>query len=413
MTRFVLAWLYEQIGDIDRSLGHLLPAQKANPSYLFPSRSFEALILEWAMLQPGSRRNAAYGLGNLYYDRQRHADAVKVWEVGLEDDPEFAPLFRNLGFAYWNKERNPGRARRAYERAVELAPGDARLIYEFDQLRKRMNDSPEERFAWLAGKLAVVCSRDDFCIEYLSLLNLTEQYEDALALMTGRRFHPWEGGEGKVLTQYQIAHVSLGRKHLEQGNALLALQHFDAAGRPPVNLGEEFHYLQSKADLNYWKGRALSMLGRSQEAQEAYAVSAKEAQDFKEMTLVSYAPSAYYCGLSLLALGQDKEAQELFSAFRQHAENLKFAPAKIDYFATSLPNMLIFEEDLAQRNQIEGLFLQGLSFLQSADRRSAQSCFRQVLNLDCSHLQAREQLRALGCLTFSSPPVANPQHQIS
>jgi hypothetical protein len=59
----------------------------------------------------------------------------------------------------------------------------------------------------------------------------------------------------------------------------------------PPNLGEDFHYLQSRSDLNYWKGRALTMLGRQKEAEEAYAASANEAQDFKEMAVTSYRPS--------------------------------------------------------------------------------------------------------------------------
>jgi tetratricopeptide (TPR) repeat protein len=259
-----------------------------------------------------------------------------------------------------------------------------------------MNDSPEVRLASLENKLDIIVSRDDFCVEYLALLNLTGRHEDALALMVKRRFHPWEGGEGKVLAQYRIAHVSLGRRHLDQGNAAAALEHLDTVDQPPPNLGEEFHYLESRADLNYWRGRALSVLGRLQEAEEAYLASANEVQDFKEMTVTSYSPLTYYRGLSLLALGRDKEAHQLFSALRQYAAELKQLPAKIDYFATSLPNMLVFEEDLTQRNRIEGLFLEGLSLLPSHDYQGARSCFQQVVNLDRSDLQAKEQLRALG-----------------
>jgi tetratricopeptide (TPR) repeat protein len=396
MTKFLLAWLYARTNADARSGDYLLEAQQADPSYFFPSRGFEAQILDWAILQSGSRRNAAYGLGNLYYDRSRHADAIRVWELGVQDDPQFAPLHRNLGFAYWNKGREQAKARRAYERAVELAPNDARLAYECDQLRKRMNDSPEARLASLESKLDIILSRDDFCVEYLALLNLTGRHEDALALMVKRRFHPWEGGEGKVLSQYRIAHVSLGQKHLDQGNAAATLEHLGTVDQPPPNLGEEFHYLESRADVNYWRGRALSVLGRLPEAEEAYLASANEVQDFKEMTVISYSPLTYYRGLSLLALGRDKEAHRLFSALRQYAAELKQLPAKIDYFATSLPNMLVFEEDLTQRNRIEGLFLEGLSLLPSHDYQSARSCFQQVVNLDRSHLQAKEQLRALG-----------------
>jgi tetratricopeptide (TPR) repeat protein len=131
------------------------------------------------MSQPGSRCNAAYGLGNLYYDRRRHADAIRVWEMGLQDDPLFAPLYRNLGLAYWNQERDSTKVGYAYERAAELAPNDARLSYEHDQLRKKLGDSPDTRLARLENKLEVILSRDDFCVQYLSLLNLKERHTSA------------------------------------------------------------------------------------------------------------------------------------------------------------------------------------------------------------------------------------------
>jgi tetratricopeptide (TPR) repeat protein len=392
MTKFVLAWLYSQISDEKRSKSRLADAQQAELSYFFPSRAFEAQVLEWAISQFGSCRNAAYGLGNLYYDRQRHSDAIRIWELGANDDPRFAPLQRNLGLAYWNQKREPRKAYEAYDQALALAPSDARLAYEHDQLRKRLNESPQARLAALEAKLGIVLSRDDFSVEYLSLLNSVGRYQDALTLMFTRRFHPWEGGEGKVLTQYRIARIALGFELLNQGNAALALEHFDGASKPPRNLGEEFHYLQSKAEVNYWRGQALAMLGYAKEAEEAFLSSANEAQDFKEMAVTLHSSSSFYRGLSLRALKRHDEAQQLFSALRQHAEQVKQLPAKIDYFATSLPNMLVFEDDLSRANQIDGLFLEGLAFAGLGRFREAQCCFSQVLALDASHLDARQQL---------------------
>lgn len=393
MTKFVLAWLYSHIGDGQRSKSWLADAQQAEPSYFFPSRAFEAQVLEWAISQPGSCRNAAYGLGNLYYDRRRHTDAIRIWELGANDDPRFAPLQRNLGLAYCNQQREPRKAREAYNQALVLAPSDARLAYEHDQLRKRLNESPEARLEGLEAKLDIVLSRDDFSVEYLSLLNFVGRYQDALTLMFTRHFHPWEGGEGKVLTQYRIARIALGRELLDQGNAALALEHFDGASKPPRNLGEEFHYLQSRAEVNYWRGQALAMLSHEKEAEEAFLSSANEVQDFKEMAVTPHSSSSYYRGLSLRALKRHEEAQQLFSALLPHAEQIKQLPAKIDYFATSLPNMLVFEDDLSRVNQIEGLFLQGLAFTGLGQSRKAQVCFSQVLTLDASHIDARQQLR--------------------
>jgi tetratricopeptide (TPR) repeat protein len=393
MTQFALAWLYSQVGDEKRSKTWLADAQRAEPSYFFPSRPLEAQILDWAISQTGSCRNAAYGLGNLYYDRRRHADAIRIWGLGLNDDPGFAPLQRNLGLAYWNQKREPGKARKAYDQALALAPSDARLAYEHDQLCKRLNEAPETRLKALETKLEVVLSRDDFSVEYLSLLNFVGRHEDALALMTARRFHPWEGGEGKVLAQYRIARIALGCELLNRGNAALALEQFDAASKPPWNLGEEFHCLQSKADVNYWRGQALLLLGQVKAAEEAFLGSANETQDFKEMAVTLYSSATRYRGLSLYALKRDDEARQLFAELRQHAEHVRKLSGQIDYFATSLPNMLVFEDDLSRVNQIEGFFLDGLGLAGLGRTREAQLCFSRVLELDPSHLDARQRLR--------------------
>jgi tetratricopeptide (TPR) repeat protein len=395
MVDFLLAWLYAKLEQPQLSARWLQYAQEASPDFLFPSRAHEAQTLEWALSQPGSRCNAAYGLGNLYYDRKRHADAVKVWELGVQDDPRFASLHRNLGLAYWNQNRDRNKARQAYTHALEVTPGDARLAYEYDQLRKKLNDPPDARLTWLEKNLPLVLNRDDFCVEYLSLLNLQEQYERALELLTTRRFHPWEGGEGKVLAQYRIAQMGLGRKDLQNGKPVTALQRFTAASQPPPNLGEEFHYLQARSDLSYWKGRALEMLGRRAEADAAYTDSANEAQDFKEMAVTSYSAFTYYRGLALRALGRDAEAEKLFSSLRRHGHELQQLPGTIDYFATSLPNMLVFEEDLTQRNRSEGKFLEGLALLELGDPVTAKTLFAEVLDLDRSHYPATDQLRIL------------------
>jgi len=115
--------------------------------------------------------------------------------------------------------------------------------------------------------------------------------------------------------------------------------------------------------------------------------------------VTSYSPFTYYRGLSLLALGRDSEAYQLFSALCQHGQQFQQLPGKIDYFATSLPNMLVFEDDLTQRNLVEGKFLEGLALLQLSDVATARACFREVLDLDPSHYEATDQLRALNVLT--------------
>jgi len=68
------------------------------------------------------------------------------------------------------------------------------------------------------------------------------------------------------------------------------------------------------------------------------------------------------------------------------------AEVKIDYFATSLPNFLLFEDDLQKRNQIDSLFLRALASLGLGNLERAVEDLRRTLELDKNHLWARVEL---------------------
>src|SRR4029079_8029814 len=107
-----------------------------------------------------------------------------------------------LGLAYYNKLNEPARALQSFETAFELNPADARVLFELDQLHKKLKRPPAQRLALLVQHASLVEQRDDLTIELISLLNQLGRPEDAFDLIAGRTFHPWEGGEGKVTGQY-------------------------------------------------------------------------------------------------------------------------------------------------------------------------------------------------------------------
>ncbi len=346
MTRYVLAWLRQD-------QGLLVQARAQVPDYFFPSRLHEQIVLDWALAQPGKDPVAAYGLGNYLYDLKRHDEALAAWQRSIDDGADFATVHRNLGIGLWNVRRDGEGARACYLKAMALDPADPRLVSEYDQLRSKLNDDPASRLADLEAKRDLVMRRDDCTVAMLDLLNLAGRSEEALEVLMTRRFHPWEGGEGAVLRQFTRAHLLLGRQALDAGDAATALVHFESAMDTPDNLGEAYHLLQAKADVNYWRGAALKSLGRDGEAMECFQASADEVGDFAEMAVTEHSPLSYYRGLSLRAMGREDEACALFESLKAFASAKIGQSAKIDYFATSLPNLLVFEEDLQRRKDAE------------------------------------------------------------
>ncbi len=115
------------------------------PDYCFPARLEEIAVLQSAVRADPDDARAPYYLGNLFYDRRRHEEAMALWERSARADPHFAVVWRNLGIGYFNLRRQPAKARAAYEKAFRADTGSARILYERDQLWKRLGDSPAKR----------------------------------------------------------------------------------------------------------------------------------------------------------------------------------------------------------------------------------------------------------------------------
>ena len=394
LVAYTAGWLWAKAGDQKAARAGFKQAAKLAPDYCFPSRLEEIAVLQAAINENPQDARAPYYLGNLLYDRRRHREAIRSWEQSAAIDPGFSIVWRNLGIGYFNIARDPRRARTAYDQALHLAPGDARLLYERDQLWKRLGESPANRLRELERHPRLVDQRDDLSLELASLYNRLGKHDRALALMTARHFQPWEGGEGDPLGQYARAHLALGRAALAQGDAVKAGEHFTAAMAPPRNLGEARHLLANQSDIHYWMGCALSALGERQPARGHWRAAATFRGDFQQMSVRAFSEMTYYSALSWERLGQRAKARQLLRELLTYARRLQRAEAKMDYFATSMPTMLLFEDDLPFRQETTALFLQAQARLGLGQTTEARSLLRAVLRRDPNHPLAADLIRA-------------------
>ena len=70
---------------------------------------------------------------------------------------------------------------------------------------------------------------------------------------------------------------------------------------------------------------------------------------------------------------------------RDYAEQHLDDHVKIDYFAVSLPDLQIFEEDLDMRNRVHCLFMRCRWLLGKAEEEKAAHCFDEAQRLDPNH----------------------------
>ena len=268
------------------------------------------------------------------------------------------------------------------------------MLYERDQLWKRIGESPETRLREFERHPDLVNKRDDLAVELATLYNQTGKPDQALKLLTARKFQPWEGGEGLVLGQWTRANLMMAKQSLDKGDAAQSLSYIEAALAPPTNLGEARHLLANQSEIFYWAGVA-SNLADAARARRWWEKAATARGDFREMSVQSVSEMTYWSAMALQRLGRQAEAHELLRMIESYSWELEKQTPKIDYFATSLPAMLLFEEDLALRNIVETKFLRAQALL-GLDRMSeARVLLNSVLEMDRNQSRAADLLQSL------------------
>jgi tetratricopeptide (TPR) repeat protein len=238
-------------------------------------------------------------------------------------------------------------------------------------------------------------ARDDLSIERATLLNQLGRPAEALELLLQRQFQPWEGGEGRVLAQYVRAHLLSGRAALTQGMAKEALAHFEAARQLPRNLGEARHPLASQSDIDYWMGEAHAALGALRAARAARVDATRQSADFPLMAVQAVSDMTHWTGRAQQRLGNDAEARSIFHAILSHADDLERSEPRIDYFATSLPNMLLFVDDLEMSNRIMARLLRAQAFFGLGRIAEAEELLKSILGDDCNNIRAADLLEEI------------------
>ena len=388
MAWYFMGWYANQKGDQDKALACFAKGETMKPDYCFPNRLEEVLALQCAISIHPQSAKALYYLGNFWYGARQYNDALCCWEKSRDQDANFPTVRRNLALAYYNKTNEPIKALVELEKAFELDTTDARVLMELDQLYKKMGQPHKWRLAQLEQYPENVNDRDDLYLERATLYNLTGDYEKALDLIMARKFHPWEGGEGKVTGQYLFSHIELAKKAIEENNYLLAIKHLKATESYPHNLGEGKLNSALENDALYWMGCAYEGL-KDLSMAKLYWEKATYGQSEPSAAMFyndQQPDKIFYQGLALLKLERKEEAYGRFNNLKDYGEKHIFDTLKIDYFAVSLPDLLIWDDDLNRLNEINCRYLIALGWLGLGEIQKAQLEFQQIHTLDVNHI---------------------------
>ena len=103
------------------------------------------------------------------------------------------------------------------EKALEYKGDDPRLLLEYQQLLKNSGASIEERLAVYDKYPELLALRDDCYLDRLTLISQQGKYKEAIELARVKRFHIYEGGEGKLTKQHAWMHTLYGKELTEAG----------------------------------------------------------------------------------------------------------------------------------------------------------------------------------------------------
>jgi tetratricopeptide (TPR) repeat protein len=371
-------------------------AAEADSAYCFPNT-----VEDWQVLRRAVEANPAdsfawYYAGCFLYDKKRHHEAAAMWEKSCFLRPDFPTVHRNLALYYANQRHDPVRAKTELETAFGLDKTDARVFYELCELHKKMGMPAEDQLRLYEGYLDLVAKRDDLSVSYIEILNGLGFHQRALELLLARKFHPWEGGEGKVPAQHREARIGIARALIKEEKYEEAVSELEKAAVYYDNFGEGKLPNAQENNIYYYMGLALRHLdaGRSREC----FIKASEG-DLHPSGALYYNDQPpqmiYYQGLALNALGDNDGARSRFNKLVAYGETHLFKKQDMDYFAVSLPDFLVFDADLDEKNKIHCYYMMALGYMGLGDREKARTAFQNALTLSPNHYGVLNHMKDL------------------
>ncbi len=366
-------------------------AEQCAPDYCFPNKLEDIAVLEHAIAANPKGAKAYYYLGNLYYDKLQYDRAIALWEQSIMLDASYPTAHRNLAIAYYNKRQDAAAARKELEQAFALDETDSRVFLELDQLYKKLGVPFAERLKQYEAREALIRERDDAMLEWVTLYNLNDEPQKAYDLIMSHSFRPWEGAEGRISGQYKIALTALAREAMQKNDYARAELLLKQALQYPENLGEGRLEGTKDNDIYYELGVVQEHLNRQDEAQKYFELA--QIGDNEPAGAMYYydqpADMILYQALACKKLNQMKRYHACLNKLQDYGERHLYDQVEDDFFAVSLPDFLIFEDDLTEKSRAHCYYLMGLSKLGVGEYAAAEENFEKCMEIDYNHQKSR------------------------
>jgi len=163
----------------------------------------------------------------------------------------------------------------------------------------------------------------------------------------------------------------------------------------PENLGEGKLYGTPENDINYLLGCTYEGLQDTERATAKFiAATSGSSEPVQAIYYNDPQPDKIlYQAFAWQKLGKQDKAEEIFRQFIDFGTAHLNDAIRIDYFAVSLPDMLVFDIDLNRRNHIFCNYLIGLGKIGLGEIEQGKDYLEKVLEMDTNHQGAAIHLQ--------------------
>jgi tetratricopeptide (TPR) repeat protein len=385
MVHYHLGMYLALSGHPEKAGKALKKASALSTDLCFPYGDESVKALRFAVSINEGDATAYYLLGNALANAQ-HEEAVKCWETALQKGSEDAIVYRNIAYIQANHLQKMPEALANIMKAISLDPSQPRYFSEAHLYMSYASLTPQQLSDFLAQYGVMGKDVTDIQLMETKLHIFNGDYDAALRLLAGMKYHIKEGATFNPHVYWFDAHLQTGIRQMNKGEHEAAEKSFLKAMEFPANLeaerdgkiGVAWYYLGLNSKLSNDKERADAYFAKMVDYSYSQGWGAG---DFPELT--------YYKALASNALGRDKAvADKLFQQLIADGEK-RLAPAKDGrHITTSVDESnsartFLIERELARKDlRVSSYYMQGLGHLGLGDRDKARAFFAKAMEVD-------------------------------
>ncbi len=338
--------------------------------YCFPFRLETVDVFKKALEYFPDAANTCYYLGNLLFDKQPDV-AMEYWQKTVEQKPDFAMAYRNLGWGYKYHVKDARKSISNYEKAISLDNSQACWFTELDEVYESAGTGVSKRLEMLVQNHRTTVKRYDSFVREIRMLIINGEFDQAIEYLTTHFFSRQEG-VNDLHDIYADACLLAGEKMMNEKNYARAYSYFQMADQYPENQNyARWVVYPRNAQVYYLTGKALQNIGKKKDARKYFELASK--------TETKSSAYDYFKALALQEIDKKTDASLLFDNLIAKGERDVTGYVE-NFFVSFGPGQTV------QEVNSEAYYTRGLGYLGKGETLKAKEFFRKALEIKPDHL---------------------------